>query len=103
MAEVFYHGVGHSGDKRRYNELKSDLLAAQNERLKAMLIPKTLLIGELDGAEAQILRLIGESELDKGAKTEVLKIWNATRKKVMGSHGNWNAMLRKARAGGPGV
>lgn len=103
MAEVFYHGVGHSGDKRRYNELKAEILAVENVRLRAMTIPKTLLIGELDGAEALILRIIEESELSERDKKEVIKTWNATRKKVLNASGDWNAMLRAARAGGGGA
>jgi hypothetical protein len=103
MAEVFYHGIGHSGDKRRYNELKSDLLSAQNERIRTLTISKTKLIGELDGAGAQIERLIGESELSPREKKAVMAIWERTKRAALSAGCEWNKLLREARKAGPGA
>ena len=101
MAIIEYHGVGYSGDKGRYNELKSDLLSAQNERLRALTISKTKLIGELDGAGAQIGRIIGESGLSIREKGEVMAIWERTKRAALSARCEWNKLLREARKAGP--
>jgi hypothetical protein len=106
MADIFYHGVKPRQDREprpptRIEVLREEMLVRENERIQALTISKTKLIGELDGAGTQIERIIGESELSPREKKEVMAIWERTKRAALSARCEWRELLREARKAGP--